>query len=301
MTKRITLGFSAAIVAVVLLLVGSSLGAYVRAQVEEQEAGAIACGDSVKCSRTSWVMRVINTGTGHGIYGKADSSDGTKAAVFGNAADRARGVWGKSNTGIGVYGVSTTNSGIYGKTNSTNMEKAAVYGVSTGNARGVYGEHSASGNEGWLGVSNYGVWGKSTGLVGVFGTSSGLGWGVQGAHGTNNGYLGTDTYGVEGSSSTSTAVYGESSSGTGVHGKSTSSTGVYGESGGSGHGVHGKSTTGYAGYFEGNVYVDKGIHLKETSAPSTPASGECAIWLDSGDGDLKVKFDDGTVRTLATD
>ena len=36
------------------------------------------------------------------------------------------------------------------------------------------------------------------------------------------------------------------------------------------------------------------------SAPST-AAGYACIYVDSGDGDLKVKFGDGTVKTLATD
>ena len=191
MKKRIVLGFSAAIVVVLLLLAGSSLGAYVRAQVEEQEAGAIGCGDSVSCSRTSWVMRVINTGTGHGIYGRTNSSTGTKAAVYGNATDKARGLWGKSNKGFGVAGQSTNNHGVYGRTNSSSENKAAVYGVSTGNARGVYGKHVSSGNYGYLGGEFYAVYGRSRNYNGVLGSSDG-----------------------------STGVYGVSTDATGVYAKS---------------------------------------------------------------------------------
>jgi hypothetical protein len=36
------------------------------------------------------------------------------------------------------------------------------------------------------------------------------------------------------------------------------------------------------------------------SAPST-VSGSALIYVDSADGDLKIKFGDGTVKTIATD
>lgn len=38
----------------------------------------------------------------------------------------------------------------------------------------------------------------------------------------------------------------------------------------------------------------------EESEPATPATGEAAVFLDSSDGSLKVKFDTGTVVTIAT-
>ena len=144
MKKGIILGFSGAIVVVVLLLAGSSVGAYVRAQVEEQEAGAIACGDSVSCSRTDQVVSVTNTGTGHGILGKTTSTKKTKAAVFGNATRKARGVYGKSRNGDGVYGLSANGYGVYGKNSSSGnigrlaTSSSGVYGA-TGTGTGVYG------------------------------------------------------------------------------------------------------------------------------------------------------------------
>jgi len=36
------------------------------------------------------------------------------------------------------------------------------------------------------------------------------------------------------------------------------------------------------------------------TAPAT-ASGKAFIYVDTADGDLKVKFGDGTVKTIATD
>ena len=275
MINRIILGFSGAIVVVVLLLAGSSLGAYVRAQVEEQEAGAIACHDSVSCSRADWVMKVINTGTGYGIYGRTNSSKGAKAAVYGYAHNKARGVFGKSKNGDGVYGKSTNGFGVYGKTNSSDCTKAGVYGEGTGLAFGVKGEHS-TGNLGYLGSSSRGVYGYASGGNGVYGGSS-----------------------------TDTGVYGKSTDGTGVHGSSTNGTGVYAESW-SGNLFEGWDSSGGPDLMfrvdnAGNIWVERAIYLKESSAPSTPPSNECAIYLDSSDGDLKVKFDDGTVKTLATD
>ena len=207
MAKRITLSLIGVIVGLALLVVGSSLGAYVRAQVEEREAGAIACGDSVLCSRTDQVIKVINTGTGHGILGKTTSSKTTKAAVIGNATNKARGVYGKSNEGVGVFGESTSSNGIKGVSNSSSSTKAAVYGVATDAARGVFGKSN----------KGHAVYGQSTSGYGVWGKQSNSG---------NYGYLG-GTSGVYGYSAGDNGMYGNSGSGIGVRGHSTTGTGVY--------------------------------------------------------------------------
>lgn len=39
--------------------------------------------------------------------------------------------------------------------------------------------------------------------------------------------------------------------------------------------------------------------FEETPEPQTPPSGKAIMFLDSADGDLKIKFDDGTVTTIA--
>jgi hypothetical protein len=41
------------------------------------------------------------------------------------------------------------------------------------------------------------------------------------------------------------------------------------------------------------------LSIPETSAPGTPAANTAYLYLDSADGDLKVKFDDDTVITIA--
>lgn len=38
----------------------------------------------------------------------------------------------------------------------------------------------------------------------------------------------------------------------------------------------------------------------ERAEPETPPTGKCIVYLDSADGNFKVKFDDGTVTTIAT-
>ena len=179
MTKRIILGFSGAIVVVLLLLAGSSLGAYSRADDGKDGTKAIACHDSMTCSLTDWAMKVVNTGTGHGILGKTYSSITTKAGVIGKGYTKARGVYGKSKKGVGVFGESTTSHGIKGVTNSSNYDKAAVYGISTGNAHGVYGEHNSSGHYGILGSASVGVYGKHN-SGGNYGYIGGYNTGVYG-------------------------------------------------------------------------------------------------------------------------
>lgn len=37
------------------------------------------------------------------------------------------------------------------------------------------------------------------------------------------------------------------------------------------------------------------------TAPAATASGVAMIYIDTADGDLKVKFSDGTVKTIVTD
>lgn len=56
-----------------------------------------------------------------------------------------------------------------------------------------------------------------------------------------------------------------------------------------------------AGITESGTFTHKNSALVDgVTAPST-ASGWAQIYVDSADGDLKVKFGDGTVKTLATD
>lgn len=60
------------------------------------------------------------------------------------------------------------------------------------------------------------------------------------------------------------------------------------------------------GYFSGSLFVTSGVYtgllgiVDGITAPSTIA-GIAQIYVDTSDGDLKIKFGDGTVKTIVTD
>jgi hypothetical protein len=168
-----------------------------------------------------------------------------------------------------------------GQTFQTDDTSAALSGISNNHTdkagAGVYGESDASGVVGksrtWHGV--VGISSSTTGGFGVWGTHTGGGTGVVGES--------ASWHAVGGFSKSTTGgagVYGEGVSGIGVMGKSASGTGVWAESGsaeavhavtnsneaavaayntnaGDGFAVYGKKTgdKGFAGFFEGNVWV----------------------------------------------
>ena len=253
MTKRIIFGFSGAIVVVFLLLAGSSLGAYVRAQVEEREAGAIACHDSVSCSRSDWVMQVTNTGTGKAISAVTKGGGVNNAAISGGSRSHARGVYGVSKLGYGVYGKQSTTGD---------------YGYLGGIGCGVYGQHSTSGNYAYLGSDGCAVYAYSSSGKGVYGQTS-SGEGVYGFSVSSIGVLGNGSiYGVYGASTSGDGVYGSSTSGDGVEGYSSR-----------GYGVHGRTSSGYAGYFEGKSYfssdvtIDDQLYMHNMTSYPWPSGG----------------------------
>ena len=62
----------------------------------------------------------------------------------------------------------------------------------------------------------------------------------------------------------------------------------------------GTNNVGEAGIEAGEVHSQLLVLKDGVSAPST-FSGQAAIYVDSADGDLKIKFSDGTVKTIVTD
>jgi len=226
------------------------------------------------------VISGTNSGTGYGLYGEsADTSDVTNyggyfvargrygRAVYGNGTGQSgRGVWGETDGqyGIGVQGTSSGENsyGVYGF--SSGDEAHGVVGRASGSAsRGVYGHASKTGD-----VENYGGYFVAAGLEGraVYGeatATSGKNYGGyflaqgpygQGVHGEATG---EDGIGVRGETTGahSWAVHGLHSptGNTGTLGRSL--CGVYGYSA-NWYGIHGTTSTGYAGYFEGDVYVN---------------------------------------------
>ena len=64
--------------------------------------------------------------------------------------------------------------------------------------------------------------------------------------------------------------------------------------------VGGANNIGEAGIEAGEVHSQLLVLKDGVTAPST-FSGQAAIYVDSSDGDLKIKFSDGTVKTIVTD
>jgi hypothetical protein len=152
---------------------------------------------------TAGILRALNDGPGAALVGLANSSSGVTYGVLGNAfspygvaisgyADggatgvqgwsdsSGAGVWGRSATGIGVFGESAIYEGVRGVAHDVNH--GAVVGIHDGGGIGVYGNSvNGAGVVGesniWVGVygastNQAGVWGKSTNGYGVYGEST---------------------------------------------------------------------------------------------------------------------------------
>ena len=203
----------------------------------------------------------------------ADFSDGTNSGFNPGAS---RGVWGDSQTGLGVvgssrssYGVeghSETSVGVFGSSTPGNTpDNVGVWGVALGNAAiGVKGE----GGTGIVGVSGtgtgvHGQSGEQYGVAGDVGTSDPLfpdrkagvwgqsddGYGVAGTASRGNGLQGGSIsgFGAVGTSSKSSGVVGISAADSGVYGRGN--PGVSGEGAtADAYGVTGSGIFGIAGY-----------------------------------------------------
>lgn len=196
---------------------------------------------------------------GHGVLGVAHGP--YSCGVYGQNEDQGPnagpGVLGKSR-GTGVWGESETWVGVYGKSNSP-----------TG-GNGVWGEAPATGGSGVYGLAHgpygNGVYGQSDDQgpnpgAGVFGKSRGTG--------------------VWGESETWMGVYGKTTSVTG-------GAGVMGEAApGVGAGVLGKGGLN-AGYFEGNVTITGDLILpgadyaEELPVAERVQPGACVVLDDDG-------------------
>jgi hypothetical protein len=188
---------------------------------------------------------VTNSSTGLGIQGVSQSNTGV--AGVSTTGDGVFGVGfigvsGLSSSGNGVSGVSTTGNGVYG---------SGRHGVSgTGSIRGVYGQLFGTSTAGAYYGPGSAVHGDTDSGNGVVGTSA-AGYGVFGISESSYGVVGygSDRFGssfsigVKGSSNAGTGVSGSSESYYGVSGSSSSSAGVYGSSSGSAGsaGVYGTS------------------------------------------------------------
>jgi hypothetical protein len=165
---------------------------------------------SISDNSASAIVWGFNTGTGIGVQGNG----GTGSGVVGSSTS-GFGVYGISSSNFGVYGISTTNVGVYGSSTSG----FGTVGFS-GSGIGVYGQNnSASVAAGkFINTNANGTSGKfeASNGIGVFGSASGTGVGVQGT--SINGYGGffqSDSFtALETSSLSSYAIVGSNTSAT---------------------------------------------------------------------------------------
>jgi hypothetical protein len=156
-TKRT--GVLALLVLVLPLFTATSVAA---PQQQDVSPEAIACGDTIVCSRSGPAVSVTNNGIGAAYRAK-----GFRTAI---RASGLTGVFGSSWGGAGVKGKSTNGPGLKGA--SINDR-----GVSGSGVTGVYGESDSYSGEGvhghGTGFLTEGVLGTSAQNVGVYGISNG--------------------------------------------------------------------------------------------------------------------------------
>jgi hypothetical protein len=134
-------------------------------------------------------------GSTAGVYGRSYGRHGSGVVGVATNGDDAKGVWGKSATGTGVYGqasatsgvtygvygvtASTVGRGVYGKATATSGFTYGVFGETVSSfGRGVYGFAAAS--SGGVGVHGQSNSTSGTGVVGISPLSSGETYGVVG-------------------------------------------------------------------------------------------------------------------------
>jgi len=212
-------------------------------------------------------LNINNSGTGYGIMATTNAILSYSAAIRGDCYASGNGVYGRSDLGNGIMGVTyaagTPGAGVFGTANDTaakgvygrNNIGTGVFGVSEGNGYGVAG--SSTSNHGVYGSTqaNNAAYAGVAGLSdtsaspGVRGDNTATGYGVYGSANNGIGLYGTSVggYGAYGSSSTSYGVYGHSASSAGIFGESSNSYGISGYST-SNHGVYGYTSANNAAY-----------------------------------------------------
>jgi hypothetical protein len=150
------------------------------------------------------------------------------------------------------YGNATTTGKLVVSDSNPTVDDYQLY-VYNQTGYGLYGESE----------SGYGVTGYSqTGYGGSFVSQTGYGLWAQGATAAafygpvfvNDGAL-TAERGIFGTYGSNIGITAQSYDNAGIYASSYSSYGVFGYSA-TGHGIHGGSLWGYAGYFDGNVYIN---------------------------------------------
>jgi len=168
---------------------------------------------------------------------------------------------------------------------------------------------------GYHSTGGIGVYGHGNSGSGVFGDAE-SGYGVRAASDT-----GTGMYGSTGSTVYAAIVGRAAGSNTGVMGHSgvnppahPAKTGVFGyaaQDGAAvgvrgespaGFGIYGKTTgTGFAGYFNGKVYMSQFVEMGEMVTPTAPGAHKARLFIRSSAGKVQlcVRFPTGAVKVLA--
>ena len=212
-------------------------------------------------SGNSDLFYIRNTGTGRSIQAVAVSN----TAVWAQTTSGFAGIDGRSESGYGVVGRSTSNHAVDGRSTSsygiygTSERSTAVFGRATASSGATYGGYFQSDSP-----TGKGVEGNAT-------SSTGTNYGVAGFTNSSSG-RGVEGYALS-SSGTNYGIYGATNSSTGVavYGRATANTGIN-------YGVFGQtsSSAGYGGYFHGRVRVDgylsKASGAFEIDHPLDPAN-----------------------------
>lgn len=227
-------------------------------------------------------LSVLQNGTGHGIQGETLATGNSIAGVRGIAGlsgttiQGKAGVVGESDNGKGVIGISKNGYGIFGWSTSSwairgEGQYGGIYGLSwSPGSDAIRGNNTATSGSSW-GVVGTSASPDGHGVAGFNSASTGT---AEGVYGQSSSTSGRGVYGYNSSTTGTTyGVYGENnatSSGAGVYGNSpyvgvwgnADRYGVYGRANNSSssYGVYGSvATGGYAGYFNGNVYVNGSV------------------------------------------
>jgi hypothetical protein len=234
---------------------------------------------------------MTQNGSGSGV--RSDSTAG-HGGVFTTAhADRdgllVQDLATTTGGGAALHADGGNNTGVAATSNAG--PKNAVDAHHTANGTALYGQ--SDGGDGVFGesTSHFGVEGTSASGIGVRGLSANVGM-----YGESSG----SGYGVYGSCNAGGGVRAASMTGTGALCTSTSATGVWGQSD-SGYGIYGTSNSSYAGYFSGSCYAasftstaSPVVRIDHPLAPATRVLAHATVISDQ-----QATLYSGTVRTDA--
>ncbi len=238
----------------------------------ENNLGSAVTGLGTSESATVAGLNTVQTGQSIGVVGTVNSSTNNASGVKGEAgAGATNGVWGENgspaNTATGTYGLASAATGatvgVWGRSTS-----------STDGATGTRGEATAPS-------------GATTGVLGRVSSPAGIA--VRGIGGSGVGVFGgsTSNIGVYADSVSSTAVFATSPA-RAVWGRTTAGIGVFAQATAGGtvqarsYGIYAAAPgPGWAGYFEGNVYVTGSL---------TVASGAKSAAVDHPDGSQRRMY-----------